>query len=56
VSSSARIPESFARLEAVFKSNAPLVLKGRVNVEEAGTRLAVMEAAASKISVSVPRM
>jgi DNA polymerase-3 subunit alpha len=37
-------PESFARLETVFKSNAPLVLKGRVNVEEAGTRLAVMEA------------
>ena len=37
-------PESFARLEAVFKSNSPLVLKGRVNVEEAGTRLAVMDA------------
>jgi DNA polymerase-3 subunit alpha len=37
-------PESFTRLEAIFKSNAPLVLKGRVNVEEAGTRLAVMEA------------
>jgi len=37
-------PESFARLETLFKSNAPLVLKGRVNVEEAGTRLAVMEA------------
>jgi DNA polymerase III subunit alpha len=37
-------PESFARLEAVFKSNAPLVLKGRVNVEDAGTRLSVMEA------------
>jgi DNA polymerase-3 subunit alpha len=37
-------PEAFARLESVFKSNAPLVLKGRVNVEEAGTRLAVMEA------------
>jgi DNA polymerase III subunit alpha len=37
-------PESFARLENVFKSNAPLVLKGRVNVEEAGTRLAVMDA------------
>src|SRR5260370_21588825 len=37
-------PESFARLEAVFKSNAPLVLKGRVNIEEAGTRLAVMDA------------
>jgi DNA polymerase-3 subunit alpha len=37
-------PESFARLEAVFKSNAPLVLKGRVNVEDAGTRLSVLEA------------
>src|ERR1700686_2282993 len=37
-------PESFARLETIFKSNAPLVLKGRVNVEEAGTRLAVMDA------------
>ena len=36
-------PESFARLEPLFKSNAPLVLKGRVNVEEAGTRLAVMD-------------
>jgi DNA polymerase-3 subunit alpha len=37
-------PESFGRLEAIFKSNAPLILKGRVNVEEAGTRLAVMDA------------
>lgn len=37
-------PESFTRLETIFKSNAPLVLKGRVNVEEAGTRLAVMDA------------
>jgi DNA polymerase-3 subunit alpha len=37
-------PESFARLEALFKSNSPLVLKGRVNVEEAGTRLAVIDA------------
>jgi DNA polymerase-3 subunit alpha len=37
-------PESYGRLEAVFKSNAPLILKGRVNVEEAGTRLAVMDA------------
>jgi DNA polymerase III alpha subunit len=37
-------PESFARLEPLFKSNAPLILKGRVNVEEAGTRLAVTEA------------
>jgi DNA polymerase-3 subunit alpha len=37
-------PESYGRLEAVFKSNAPLILKGRVSVEDAGTRLAVMEA------------
>ncbi len=37
-------PEAFARLELVFKSNSPLVLKGRVSVEEAGTRLAVMDA------------
>ena len=37
-------PESYGRLESVFKSNAPLILKGRVNVEEAGTRLAVMDA------------
>jgi DNA polymerase-3 subunit alpha len=36
-------PESFARLETLFKSNAPMLLKGRVNVEEAGTRLAVMD-------------
>jgi len=37
-------PEAFARLEPVFKSSAPLVVKGRVSVEEAGTRLAVMDA------------
>jgi DNA polymerase-3 subunit alpha len=37
-------PESFARLEATFKSAGPLVLKARVNVEEVGTRLVVMEA------------
>jgi DNA polymerase-3 subunit alpha len=37
-------PEAFARLEGVFKSNVPLLVKGRVNVEEAGTRLAVMDA------------
>jgi DNA polymerase-3 subunit alpha len=37
-------PESFARLEPLFKSNDPVLLKGRVNVEEAGTRLAVMDA------------
>ena len=37
-------PESFARLENVFKSNVPLLLKGRVNVEEGGTRIAVLDA------------
>ena len=37
-------PEAFARLETIFKSSVPLLVKGRVNVEEAGTRLAVMDA------------
>jgi DNA polymerase-3 subunit alpha len=37
-------PEAYARLEATFKSAGPLVLKARVNVEEVGTRLVVMEA------------
>ncbi|MGB6430347.1 MAG: DNA polymerase III subunit alpha [Candidatus Acidiferrales bacterium] len=37
-------PEAYARLEATLKSNGPLVLKARVNVEEVGTRLVVMEA------------
>jgi DNA polymerase-3 subunit alpha len=37
-------PEAFTRLEATFKSGAPLLLRGRVNVEEAGTRLAVQDA------------
>jgi len=37
-------PEAFQRLEPVLKSGAPLVIKGRVNVEEVGTRVAVSEA------------
>jgi DNA polymerase-3 subunit alpha len=37
-------PEAFARLEGTLKSGAPLLLRGRVNVEEAGTRLAVQDA------------
>ena len=37
-------PEAFARLENVLKSDAPLLLRGRVNVEEAGTRVSVQEA------------
>jgi DNA polymerase-3 subunit alpha len=37
-------PEAFARLEAVLKSAVPLLLRGRVNVEDAGTRVAIQEA------------
>jgi hypothetical protein len=37
-------PEAFARLEGTLKSDAPLLLRGRVNVEEAGTRVSVQEA------------
>jgi DNA polymerase-3 subunit alpha len=37
-------PEAFSKLEAVLKSGAMLFMRGRVNVEEAGTRLAATEA------------
>lgn len=37
-------PESFGRLEAVLKPGGPLLLKVRVQVEEAGTRLSLQEA------------
>ncbi len=37
-------PEAFARLETVLKSDVPLLLRGRVNVEDAGTRVAIQEA------------
>jgi DNA polymerase-3 subunit alpha len=37
-------PESYARLEAVLNAGGPLLIKGRVNVEESGTRLVLMEA------------
>ena len=37
-------PEAFQRLEPLLKGGTPLVIKGRINVEEAGTRLAVSEA------------
>src|ERR1700694_4862134 len=36
-------PESFARLEPVLKAGNPLLLKVRVQVEEAGTRLSLQE-------------
>ncbi len=37
-------PEAFGRLEGVFRAATPLLVKGRINVEEVGTRLVVMEA------------
>jgi DNA polymerase III subunit alpha len=37
-------PESFARFENVLKPGTPLILKVRVQVEEAGTRLSLQEA------------
>jgi len=37
-------PEAFARLEGVLRTGTPLLVKGRVNVEEVGTRVVVMEA------------
>jgi DNA polymerase-3 subunit alpha len=37
-------PESFARLENVLKPGTPLLLKVRVQIEEAGTRLSLQEA------------
>jgi DNA polymerase-3 subunit alpha len=37
-------PESFARLETVLKPGQPLLLKARIQVEEAGTRLSLQEA------------
>ena len=37
-------PESFAKAEQILKPGAPLLLKVRVQVEEAGTRLSLQEA------------
>jgi DNA polymerase III subunit alpha len=37
-------PESFAKLESVLKPGVPLLLKARVQIEEAGTRLSLQEA------------
>ena len=37
-------PESFARLEHILKPGTPLLLKARVQIEEAGTRLSLQEA------------
>ncbi|MGH7745136.1 MAG: DNA polymerase III subunit alpha, partial [Candidatus Dormibacteria bacterium] len=38
-------PECFGRLEQILKAGTPLLLKVRVQVEEAGTRLSLQEAA-----------
>jgi DNA polymerase-3 subunit alpha len=37
-------PESFTRLEATLKPGSPLLLKVKIQVEEAGTRLSLQEA------------
>ena len=37
-------PESFARLSPVLKPGTPLLLKVKVQIEEAGTRLSLQEA------------
>jgi DNA polymerase-3 subunit alpha len=37
-------PEAFARLEPKLKAGTPLLIKGRVNVEEVGTRVSVSDA------------
>jgi DNA polymerase-3 subunit alpha len=37
-------PESFARFESILKPGTPLLLKARVQIEEAGTRLSLQEA------------
>jgi DNA polymerase-3 subunit alpha len=37
-------PESFGRLEQILKPGAPLLIKAKVQIEEAGTRLSLQEA------------
>jgi DNA polymerase-3 subunit alpha len=37
-------PEAFGKLEGILKSNTPLLVKGRVAVEDIGTRLIVADA------------
>jgi DNA polymerase-3 subunit alpha len=37
-------PETFTKLESILKPGAPLLLKAKVQVEEAGTRLSLQEA------------
>jgi DNA polymerase III subunit alpha len=37
-------PEAFTRLESTLKSGVPLLLRGRISVEEVGTRVIIQEA------------
>jgi DNA polymerase-3 subunit alpha len=37
-------PEAFGRLEPVLRAGTPLLIKGRINVEEAGTRVVASDA------------
>jgi DNA polymerase-3 subunit alpha len=37
-------PETFAKLESILKPGTPLLMKARVQIEEAGTRLSLQEA------------
>ncbi len=37
-------PEAFAKLEPILKTNTPLLVKGRVAIEDVGTRLVVSDA------------
>jgi DNA polymerase-3 subunit alpha len=37
-------PEAFGRLESVFRADTPLLVKGRINVEDAGMRVTVSDA------------
>jgi hypothetical protein len=39
-------PEAFARLENTLRSGVPLLLRGRISVEEMGTRVILQEAQA----------
>ncbi|MGC1384736.1 MAG: OB-fold nucleic acid binding domain-containing protein, partial [Candidatus Acidiferrales bacterium] len=39
-------PEAFQKLEGILKTNTPLLVKGRVAIEDVGTRLVVSDARA----------
>ncbi len=47
-------PESFARMEGTLKSGAMLVVRGRVNVEDAGTRIVAADARAIEDIAEAP--